>query len=847
MKSKDRKRIIRQFGFFISAKTPKMSAKTPKKTIQKTIIAVTIVTFLVSPFTVIWAEDYPTGQLNQRLTGYSPSQFDQRTSDAQRVVDNKNEGIIYHPAQIIEHPAETITESILPQWSAPYQTPDGLWAADAILGDGSRIAAFGGFRNLSDLTATLAANPNQRYSFWAVNVTRVVKPAYAEIISPAWTEIIVPVPTAAPIPASTPTPESAPAPTPALTPTPVAPTPEPAAVEPASTPTIQVANQQPATPQVFTEAAVLPAAISSPETATVFRVELTPAKPISSKTLAIAASQSSVPMGLIDSLINLLKNGDYNSKQHAAEELGTIKDPRVIAALVSLLKEADNGTRMYVVEAFRNLGAFGVDGLIDTLENGDSIDKANAIWVLGKLGKISDDYDSVIVDALIKTLKDKDQNIRYTSAQALGDMGDTRSVTALKEALLTDPYYIVRAQAAEALGKINSPLVLEALIEGLQDENPFVIEKVAEALGSIGEPAIDKLKEALASKNLDAARGALKALGMIGGTHTAEVLKNVMADGTADASLRQEAASAFAKILITRTNYHLSTEEADFLIKFLGDKSLQDTVKNIFLRNGDTKLSVYLLTAYFSGKINIAERNVVGEIVLGLFEKEEILSQVKQRYGIVIDDRLPLNTLNTVLSVLNAIPADLKGLREIRWDPQLIATGNYDASNKTIYIGEQSGLGDLFHEIFHFIDDARFNTDAFGQLYAASDKSPQSGFIDFAREYGAKDKFEDFATVGEFYTRDTKTEFLRAINQAENNKPIYLAKILFVVDFVTVGGYSGDHTVLFQGNTEGRIVTRDVSATRDESGMVVTLGGVNIYNPDGSYNFTVLKNFFNNI
>ncbi|MBU4346646.1 MAG: hypothetical protein KKH29_04900 [Candidatus Omnitrophica bacterium] len=231
-----------------------MRINADKKIIKKTIIAATVVTFLISPSALLLAEDCLTGQLNEKLTGtgYSPQQFNQRVGDAQRFIDNKNsvataqnEGIIYHPAQIIEHPAETITENVLPRWSESYQTPDGLWAADAILGDGSRITAFGGFRNLSDLTGTLAANPSQRYSFWAVNVTRVVKPAWTEVISPAWTETRPPTPTVTPTPAP-----AVPAP---AAPAPAAPAPEPAVIEPVPTLTpqnSQVINQGVAPQQI---------------------------------------------------------------------------------------------------------------------------------------------------------------------------------------------------------------------------------------------------------------------------------------------------------------------------------------------------------------------------------------------------------------------------------------------------------------------------------------------------------------------------------------------------------------------------------------------------------------------
>jgi len=100
-------------------------------------------------------------------------------------------------------------------------------------------------------------------------------------------------------------------------------------------------------------------------------------------------------------------------------------------------------------------------------------------------------------DRLIRGLTDKVIWVRVVSAQALGEIGDTRAAPALIDAL-KDRDQVVRAMATEALGKLREFAATMPLLNLLSDESDRVRINVLRALGRIGNPAaITFLEQAL--------------------------------------------------------------------------------------------------------------------------------------------------------------------------------------------------------------------------------------------------------------------------------------------------------------------------------------------------------------
>jgi len=128
------------------------------------------------------------------------------------------------------------------------------------------------------------------------------------------------------------------------------------------------------------------------------------------------------------------------------------------------------------------------------------------------------------VESLIKAVKDKDKDVRADAAEALGKIEDPRAVEPLIQAL-KDKDEDVRTDAAEALGKIGDPRAVEPLLQALNDKDEYVRIHAAEALGKIGDPrAVEPLLQALNDKDDRIPGCAAEALGKIGDPRAAEPL-----------------------------------------------------------------------------------------------------------------------------------------------------------------------------------------------------------------------------------------------------------------------------------------------------------------------------------
>jgi len=80
---------------------------------------------------------------------------------------------------------------------------------------------------------------------------------------------------------------------------------------------------------------------------------------------------------------------------------------------------------------------------------------------------------------------DPDPISRIYAAEALGKKGGLEALNALAEALKSDRFWGVKVEVAKQLAQIKLDRAFEALVVGLNDENPLVRRAVVEALGNI--------------------------------------------------------------------------------------------------------------------------------------------------------------------------------------------------------------------------------------------------------------------------------------------------------------------------------------------------------------------------
>lgn len=200
------------------------------------------------------------------------------------------------------------------------------------------------------------------------------------------------------------------------------------------------------------------------------------------------------------------------------------------------------------------------------------------IYLLYKLSQKGIRTEEFQVDFLKVFLKDENKNYRKRAAEALGDIGNSRAIKPLinafndeneevrhsaKEALikiqnssetlisaLKNDHYLIRMNAAEALGEIKDTKAVMPLIAVLNDENWEVIWKSVISLGEIGDKqAIDPIINVLEDENINVQSAAAKALGKLGkgDTKVTEALINFVLNKKSWNS-REEAVNALIEL-----------------------------------------------------------------------------------------------------------------------------------------------------------------------------------------------------------------------------------------------------------------------------------------------------------
>jgi HEAT repeat protein len=162
-------------------------------------------------------------------------------------------------------------------------------------------------------------------------------------------------------------------------------------------------------------------------------------------------------------------------------------------------------------KALARIGQPALAPLLSTLAAEGPVAKANAAYAIGELEPREGRAEALA--RLMLALKDDDAGVREACARALGEIEDPDAVPALL-ASVRDKVPAVRAASAWALGEIESPEAVEPLLGALQDEDKDVRQQAAWALGEIADPqAASPLAKALKDASPEVRRQAAWALG----------------------------------------------------------------------------------------------------------------------------------------------------------------------------------------------------------------------------------------------------------------------------------------------------------------------------------------------
>ncbi|MFQ5757036.1 MAG: HEAT repeat domain-containing protein [Acidiferrobacterales bacterium] len=257
----------------------------------------------------------------------------------------------------------------------------------------------------------------------------------------------------------------------------------------------------------------------------------------------------------LDQLVDDMEYGTcWEVQAQALHALGEIGDQRATVPVMEALENEDyedlqeNG---FHVLARLNTGK-AQEFLLTQLKAGTRLGRrraAEALAALPELRRERPELSPELLTGLTDALMDPDSSVRVYAARALGGSRNPLVVVPLT-LLLTDPDPEVRKEVATLLGQMRGREVVERLHSLLTEPDPKVKQQIARVLGDIGDPAsLAPLSQLLDTKDDDLLYEVVQALGKTGVPGPREKLAEILANKTAHAAVRMQAAWALGRIL----------------------------------------------------------------------------------------------------------------------------------------------------------------------------------------------------------------------------------------------------------------------------------------------------------
>jgi HEAT repeat protein len=211
-------------------------------------------------------------------------------------------------------------------------------------------------------------------------------------------------------------------------------------------------------------------------------------------------------------LVDLLGDRSAEVRSSAARALGKTGDPAAVGPLLAAVTARLGLPPGVAGMALLDLGTAALPSLRAALDAGLPVTQTLAADLLGLHG---DPVAAAILMTLVGDAR-RDPDVRRAAAQALGRIGSPVATELLSAVLCNPDHPALQCAAAEALGRIGDPAGLDALTTGLRTAGSDVRAACAEALALIGEPGRVRLAAhaVLRGPTGDAARSALDVLAL---------------------------------------------------------------------------------------------------------------------------------------------------------------------------------------------------------------------------------------------------------------------------------------------------------------------------------------------
>lgn len=203
-----------------------------------------------------------------------------------------------------------------------------------------------------------------------------------------------------------------------------------------------------------------------------------------------------------------------------AGALARLSDPRALEPLLTVLESPEAAARQAAMAALMALDHPDLPRHITRLLTSPNPAARESAARIAGLGRFAS-----CIDSLLALGNDSDENVRRAVSESIAYFADARVLPALSKALAEDSP-LVRASAAQGLGRTGLPSAVPALINALTDSDPWVRYFSALALGELRAPeALEPLtRTALNDPAYPVKAGALSAIGSLGGGRAAAIL-----------------------------------------------------------------------------------------------------------------------------------------------------------------------------------------------------------------------------------------------------------------------------------------------------------------------------------
>jgi len=225
----------------------------------------------------------------------------------------------------------------------------------------------------------------------------------------------------------------------------------------------------------------------------------------------IADSSEGSIKNAVDLLMELSRHDDALVAGAAVEALGTCNEDECIDFLMELYKDDETSTTLRC-SILTSLGIMEARKAVQMMED-------------------------IVEDV------DEEQSLRWKACEALGNIGDKKSLPVLRSALGSDDSYL-RSYAVGALKSFEGAEVEELLMEALKDSFWRVRVSAAETLGARKAEEAVPILEFKAEKDPEepVRLAALQALGNIASSEALECIRSMLSNYRSSASLRAESA-----------------------------------------------------------------------------------------------------------------------------------------------------------------------------------------------------------------------------------------------------------------------------------------------------------------